>query len=94
MLFGENSYIVEQNTRVSPEKEKPFNPVRWGGIIARGYIQAQKDKNVELQDKYMKINNLYSICLMICMNHEMNYGNYLFLFESYPTTKEWKYYYD
>ena len=103
MWFKLGSLKEYRDYKVSNDQTIPFNPIFWARNlygdptqykIARGYIQATTDEDVELQDKYMKINNLYSICLMICMNHEMNYGIDLFLIESDPTTKKWYYAFD
>jgi len=99
MVYGKTVKPANNNIK----KEIPFNPIFWEfetedghtylGKLSTGLDAAVDARNETERAKYMKINNLYSICLMICMNHEMNYGKDLFLLESYPTTKEWYYNY-
>lgn len=97
MVYGKTVTPVDNDI----EKEIPFNPIFWEfetkygdtylGKLSTGLNAAVDAGNETERAKYMKINNLYSICLMICMNHEMNYGIDLLLIENNPTTKEWYY---
>ena len=101
MVYGKTVTPVDNDIA----KEIPFNPIFWEfetedgdetedcdtylGKLSKGFKSTVGAERA----KYMKLNNLYSICLMICMNHEMNYGKDLFLFESSSITKEWYYNY-
>lgn len=67
-----------------PDWDDPFNPLQWGGELKELFDKYEVQlryygKNSDEIRDILKIANVYSTCLTICMNYEMSYGKRLFL---------------